>query len=121
MGVCCDPQELEHIMTLPSLPRLASLHSLPSFVPACLIEDALSSPDTAVVGSEHAADYEQSNVPEQPVLARQTEGSSAAAEGLPLATGINSIKTPDQVSSEMYLCQRHRQQSSAQYMLATRD
>ena len=104
MGVCCELQELGHIMTLPSLPRLASLHSLPSFVPACLIEDTLSSPDTAAVVSEHAARDEQLLMPEQPALARQTEGRTAAlaaAEGHLLAVDTDSIQTPpDQVMSE---------------------
>ena len=36
MGVCWILQELEHIIGLPSLPRLARLHSLPSFVASML-------------------------------------------------------------------------------------
>ena len=101
-------QGLDHIVRLPSLPRLASLHSLPSFVPACLIEDALSSPDTAIIVSEGAARDERSTMTEQPALARQTEESTAAAEGALLHTGSQSNKASDQVMSVIERHQRHR-------------
>ena len=85
MGVCCILQELEHIIGLPGLPIPARLHSLPSFVPACFIDDALSSPDTAFLVSEIAARDEGSTMTEQSALVRQTEGSAAPAEGPLLA------------------------------------
>ena len=73
MGMCWILQELEHIIGLPSLPRLARLHSLPSLVPACVVEDALSSPDIAVLLGKQAARDEASTITEQSALVRQTE------------------------------------------------
>ena len=93
-------QELEHIINLPSLPSLAKLQSLPSFAPACLIEDALSSPGAAIAASERAARDEWSAMTQQPQLARQAEGSPATAEALMLAPGTDSNKAPGQVKTE---------------------
>ena len=101
-------QGFNHIIRLPSLPRLASLHSLPSFVPACLIEDALSLPDTAIIVSDGAARDERPTITEQLALARQTEESTAAAEGPLLHTGSQSNKASDQVMIEIERYQRHK-------------
>ena len=73
MGVCWILQELEHIIGLPSLPRLANLHSLSSFMPACFTENALSSPDTAVLVNKSAARDEGSTMTEQSALVCRTE------------------------------------------------
>ena len=68
-----DLQELEHVIGVPSLPRLARLHSLPSFVSACVLEDGLSSPDIAVLVGTQAARDEESTITMQSALVRQTE------------------------------------------------
>ena len=93
-------QELEHIINLPSLPSLAKLQSLPSFTPACLIEDALSSPGAAIAVSERAARDEWSAMTQRPELARQAERSPATAEANMLAPGTDSNKAPGQVKTE---------------------
>ena len=110
-GMGLFSQELEQIINLPSLPSLAKLHSLPSFAPACLIEDALSSPGTAIAGSERAARDERSGMTQKPAskLARQTVGSTAPAEAPMLATGADSNKAPGQVKTETKCLYRHRQ------------
>ena len=93
MGVCWILQELEHIVGLPSLPELARLHSLPSFEPACFIEDALSSPDTAVPVGERAAGDKGLTMAEQSALVRQTEGTAALAQS-PLLAASQAISSP---------------------------
>ena len=87
MGVRWILQELEHTIGLSSLPRLARLHSLPSFVPACSIKDALSLLGTAALVGGCAARDEGSATTGQSALVRQTEGSAALAQGpLPAAS-----------------------------------
>ncbi len=67
MGLRWILQELEHTVGLPRL------HSLPSFVPACSIEDALSSLGTAALVGGCAAGDEGSTTTEQSAMVRQTE------------------------------------------------
>ena len=94
MGVRWILQEREHTIGLPSQPRLARLHSLPSFVPACSTEDALSSPGTAALVGGCTARDEGSATTGQSALVRQTNGSAALAQG-PLLAASQPASQPD--------------------------
>ena len=94
-------QEPEDIIKLPSLPRLAKLHSLPSFARAVFPEDALSAPGVNLAVGDNTAREPIGAVTEQPDLQRPADDVRP-----PLGLRANSSKAPRQVIVETKLCQR---------------
>ena len=100
-------QEPEDIIKLPSLPRLAMLHSLPNFAQAVFPEDALSAPGVAVAVGYNTARETIGAMTGQPDWGRQADDTAAAAIHPPLGFRANTSKAPHQVIVETQLCQTH--------------
>ena len=100
-----DVQEPEGIIKLPSLPRLATLHSLPNFARAVFPEDALSAPGVALAVGDTTARETTGAMTAQPDLACQADDAAAAAIQRPLGFCANARKAPHQVTLETKLDQ----------------
>ena len=90
-------------MKLPSLPGLATLHSLPIFAQAVFPEDALSAPGVAVAVGDNTARETIGAMTEQPDWGRQANDTAAATIHPPLGFGANTSKAPHQVIVETQL------------------
>ena len=100
-------QEPEDVIKLPSLSRLATLHSLPNFARAVFPGDARSAPGVALAVGDQTARETIEAVTEQPDWGRQADDTAAAAMHPPLGFRANTSKAPHQVIIETQLCQTH--------------